>query len=137
MADTVRMNPVSAADWVLTLWGVLGAAANLGVVFLEASRRVKGWPWARPQGPGGGVYAVSVVVQLGIAGATTAAVSTTGIAESGFIAFGMGAAAPVVIKKLARYVQSLVPAFQEEQDDVAIAGDSDTPTDAGGGSDER
>jgi hypothetical protein len=110
------MDPVSTADLYLALWGVLGAAANLGVVYVEASRRVKGWPWARPHGPGGGVYAASIVVQLGIAAVTTAAVTTAGIAVTGFIAFGFGATAPVVIKKLSAYAQGLVPSPEEPGD---------------------
>jgi hypothetical protein len=116
------MDPVGVADPSLALWGVLGAAANLGVVFLEASRRVKGWPWVRPHGPGGDVYAVSIVVQLGIAAVTTAAMTTAGIAVSGLIAFGMGATAPVVIKKLSRYVQGLVPADEQEPPPVVDDG---------------
>ncbi|MFI9386370.1 hypothetical protein [Kutzneria sp. NPDC052558] len=96
--------------WQYALWGLVGAASNIGVVFLEASRRVKGWPWARPKGPGGGVYAASIIIQLSIASATTAAVSTTGIVANDFIAFGMGAAAPVVVKKVAKYVETLLPA---------------------------
>src|SRR5882757_9076320 len=95
--------------WQDALWGLIGAASNIGVVFLEASRRVKGWPWACPKGPGGDVYAVMIIIQLGIASATTAAVSTTGIVANPFIAFGMGAAAPVVVKKVAKYVESLLP----------------------------
>lgn len=101
--------------WQYALWGLVGAAANVGVVFLEATRRVKGWPWARPKGPGGGVYAASIVVHLAIAAATTAAMATSMIITSGFIAFGIGAAAPVVVKKLARYAETLLPRDAEPQ----------------------
>jgi hypothetical protein len=101
--------------WQYALWGLVGAAANVGVVFLEASRRVKGWPWVRPKGPGGGVYAVSITIQLGIATATTAALATTPIIVSGFIAFGIGAAAPVVVKKVARYAETLIPTTEDDE----------------------
>lgn len=95
--------------WQHALWGLVGAAANVGVVFIEASRRVKGWPWARPKGPGGGVYAVSVLANLAIAASAAAAVSTTEIIGNGMVAFGIGAAGPIVVKKIARYVESLLP----------------------------
>lgn len=95
--------------WQYALWGLLGGGVNLGVVFLEASRRVKGWPWASPDGPGGGVYAVSVLINLGVSTGTTAAVATTGVIVNGMIAFGIGVASPAVVKKLARYAESLLP----------------------------
>jgi hypothetical protein len=99
--------------WQHALWGLVGAAANVGVVFIEASRRVKGWPWARPKGPGGGVYAVSVLANLAIAASAAAAVSTTGIIGNGMVAFGIGAAGPIVVKKIARYVESLLPEAED------------------------
>lgn len=94
--------------WQYALWGLVGAAANRAVLFLEAAQRVKGWPWARPRGPGGGVFLVATLVHLGIATATTAALATTTIIVNGFIAFGVGAAAPVVVKKVAGYAESLI-----------------------------
>jgi hypothetical protein len=104
--------------WQYALWGLVGAAANRGVVFLEAAQRVKGWPWARPKGPGGGIYVVSILVHLAIAAATTAALATAAIVTSGLIAFGLGAAAPTVVKKVAAYAETLVPAgaAAEQQD---------------------
>ena len=107
--------------WQYALWGLVGSAVNCGVLFLEAMNRVKGWPFAQPRGPGGGVYAVSIIIRLGIAAATTAALATTTIVTSGFIAFGIGVAAPAVVKKVARYVEALVPskevgASQQRQD---------------------
>jgi hypothetical protein len=105
------------------LWGLIGAAANVGVVFLEASRRVKGWPWERPRGPGGGVYLVSIAVHLAIAAGTTAALASGGVVPNGLIAFGVGAAAPVVVKKLAKYAEGLVP---------STSGDATEPTGGSG-----
>jgi hypothetical protein len=95
--------------WQYALWGLIGASANIGVVFLEASQRVKGWPWASPKGPGGGVYAVSVLVNLGISAGATAALSSTGMVVNDMVAFGIGASGPIVVKKVARYVESLLP----------------------------
>jgi hypothetical protein len=115
------MDPSVAVDAV---WGAVGATANLGVVFVEACRRVKGWPWARPYGPGGGVYAVTIIVNVAVAGMTTAAVASGRIEQSGLIAFGMGAAAPVVVKKMARYVEALLPSGDQD-DPPGRKGDAD------------
>lgn len=100
------------------VWGCVGAAVNCGVVFVEATRRAKGWPWARPKGPGGGPYAASVVVQLGIGAATASVVVGSGliaanVAASG-LAFGIGTATPVVVKKLSQYVESLLPGEDDD-----------------------
>ncbi|GAA2696848.1 MULTISPECIES: hypothetical protein [Actinosynnema] len=112
------MEPSLPELLVPAVWGAVGAVANLGVVFLEASQRVKGkgWPWRPPWGPGGGPYAVSLVVNLVIAAFATAAVSTA-IPGNGLVFFGLGAAAPVVVKKVARYAQSLLPAQDPQPDD--------------------
>jgi hypothetical protein len=127
-------------DYFAALWGVLGAAANVGIVFIEACRRVKGWPWCRPNGPGGGVYAASVLINLAIASVTTAAIATANIASSGLVSFGIGATAPVVVKKVARYAQSLLSTIdspdrrgddQQAQEDNSAQGDSLSP-EAGG-----
>jgi hypothetical protein len=101
--------------WQYALWGAVGAAANIGVVFLEASRRVKGWPWERPKGPGGGVYAASVVIHIGIATATTAALAAAAIVTNAFVAFGIGATAPSVVKKVARYAETLIPSSDDNE----------------------
>lgn len=91
------------------MWGLAGAAVNRALVFLEASQRVKGWPWAPPDGPGGGLFAVAQVLHLGIGAAVTAAASTTAVVANGFVAFGIGAVAPLVVKKLAGYTLAQLP----------------------------
>jgi hypothetical protein len=60
---------------------------------------------------------VSIVLHLAIAAATTAALSTTAILSNGFLAFGMGAAAPVVVKKVSGYALTLLPADGAGQDE--------------------
>ncbi|GAA5100078.1 hypothetical protein [Nocardia iowensis] len=103
--------------WLYAVWGCIGAAVNCGVVFVEASTRVKGWPWGQPEGPGGGVYAAAVVVQICTGAATSAAVLSSGlITPNILIAFGIGTGTPVVLKKLSFYVQSLLPGDEEPQD---------------------
>ncbi|MEU4742482.1 hypothetical protein AB0G02_18735 [Actinosynnema sp. NPDC023658] len=51
---------------------------------------------------------MATLLHLAIATATTAALATTAIVASDFVAFGIGAAAPVVVKKIAGYAESLV-----------------------------
>jgi len=109
------VTPYLVRVWQFALWGAVGAAANIGVVFLEASRRVKSWPWERPKGPGGGVYAASIFIQLGIATATTSALATAAIVTNAFVAFGIGAAAPSVVKKVARYAEALIPSNDHDE----------------------
>ncbi|UMP06670.1 hypothetical protein [Amycolatopsis sp. EV170708-02-1] len=111
--------------WQYALWGLIGAATNRAVLFLEACHRVKGWPWARPRGPGGGVYGVSIVLHLGIATATAAALATTEIVANGFVAFGIGAAAPVVVKKVARYAEAIIPDGEGDGRQPRDRGDND------------
>ncbi|MCR6490843.1 hypothetical protein M8542_49490 [Amycolatopsis sp. OK19-0408] len=112
--------------WQYAVWGLVGAAVNRALLFLEASHRVKGWPWARPDGPGGGVYAVSIVLHLLIATATTAAVATTTIIANGLLAFGMGAAAPVVVKKVCGYAMTLLPSDEPGGEGDAAGADDGT-----------
>ncbi|MFE9322217.1 hypothetical protein ACIHDR_33500 [Nocardia sp. NPDC052278] len=56
---------------------------------------------------------MSILIQLAVATATTAALATTLIVSSGMVAFGVGAGAPVVVKKLAAYAESLLPGRDE------------------------
>ncbi|MBB5801254.1 hypothetical protein F4560_001022 [Saccharothrix ecbatanensis] len=112
--------------WQYALWGLVGAASNCGVVFLEASRRVKGWPWARPRGPGGGVYAASILVHLGLGALTAGALADSLIVTNSFVAFGTGVAAVALVKKAGSYALTTVSSTkdddqQEEQDDHRTA----------------
>ncbi|WP_297625275.1 hypothetical protein [Nocardia sp.] len=53
-----------------------------------------------------------------MATATTAALATTLIVSNALIAFGVGAGAPVIVKKLAQYAESLLPG----EDNVSTKG---------------
>jgi hypothetical protein len=121
VADGLPVNLYLPLMWQYALWALVGAMANICVVFVEAARRVKGWPWAMPKGPGGGVYAASVLANLIIAASAGAAVSTTGAIGNGMVAFGIGAAGPIVVKKISRYVESSLP---DSDSDVPTAGGS-------------
>lgn len=98
------------------MWGLAGAAVNRALVFLEATQRVKAWPWAAPDGPGGALFAVAQVLHLGIGTAVTAAASTTPVVANGFTAFGIGAVAPLVVKKLAGYTLAQLPGGAAKDD---------------------
>ncbi|MCU1647142.1 MAG: hypothetical protein JWN03_7417 [Nocardia sp.] len=61
---------------------------------------------------------MSILIHLGVATATTAALATTLIVSNALIAFGVGAGAPVIVKKLAQYAESLLPG----EDNVSTKG---------------
>ena len=105
--------------WQYALWGAAGAAANTAVVFLEATTRSKGWPWRQPNGPGGGVYLVSVLLHVLIGGVVASAAVEATLISNAALAFGLGTVAPVVVKKLGRYALAALPssADDEDQDD--------------------
>jgi hypothetical protein len=112
--STMRVS--SFGVWQYALWGLTGAAANRGLVFIEACARVKkGWPWAEPHGPGGGVYGASVAVHLFLGTVTAAALSTSGVVNNGFAAFGAGVAAVMVVKKAGSY-GAAVPSKDDDGD---------------------
>ncbi|MDQ3790494.1 MAG: hypothetical protein M3422_25070 [Actinomycetota bacterium] len=100
--------------WQFAVWGAVGAMANVGVVFIEATRRVKGPPWARPHGPGGGMYSLAVLANLLVAAGATGALAEGAIVTNSTIAFAIGAAAPAVVKKLATYAETMLPASDNE-----------------------
>lgn len=114
-ANVIGQMAYRTTMWLYAVWGCVGAAVNCGVVFLEASRQVKkGWPWTDPYGPGAAPYAVSIVIQLGIGAATAAAVMGGGvITANSLVAFGIGTASPVVVKKVSRYAQAVLPGANE------------------------
>ncbi|MEV0712852.1 hypothetical protein [Nocardia aurea] len=96
--------------WLYALWGFIGAAVNCGVVFAEALRRVKGWPWARPKGPGGAPYTAAVATEILGGAATAAALSSADfLTPTVLTAFLVGAAAPAVLKRLGAYLLSILP----------------------------
>ncbi|MBB5917671.1 hypothetical protein BJY24_006583 [Nocardia transvalensis] len=93
--------------WLYALWGFLGAAFFCGVEFLEAGQRVGGWPWKRPAGPGGGPYAVAIVVRLALGAGVTAALAAGGVLTNVLVAVGAGAAAPAILKSLAALAERM------------------------------
>jgi hypothetical protein len=96
------------------MWGLAGGAVNRALIFLEAAQRVKGPPWLRPQGPGGGFYLVSVLLHCVIAAVVTGAVAQSGYVPNAVVALGMGAAAPIVVKKLSSYTLAVLPKTDDD-----------------------
>lgn len=92
------------------LWGLAGGAVDRALIYLEAAQRVKGrHPWRLPDGPGGGVYAVSVLLHCAIAAVVTGAVGEAGYAPNAAVALGLGVVAQVVVKKLSSYALAVIP----------------------------
>src|SRR5690349_14990206 len=106
--------------WQYALWGLAGAAINRALIFLEAAQNAKGWPWLKPGGPGTAPYWVAIVLHLGIALIVTGAAAQAGYVPNALIAIGIGAAAPVVVKKVAGYTLSVLP---RGRDDAEGGGD--------------
>jgi hypothetical protein len=98
-----------ALMWEYALWGLLGAAANRALVFLEANRRVKGVAWRYPEGPGGGYFLVACILHCGIGTALTSAAAATGVIATPLIALGLGATAPAAMAKIGRYALGALP----------------------------
>jgi hypothetical protein len=97
------------------LWGLAGGAVNRALIFLEAAQRVKGPPWRRPQGPGGGFYLVSVLLHSIIAAVVTGAVAQSGYVPNAVVALVIGATAPVVVKKLSGYTLAVLPKTDDDK----------------------
>lgn len=95
--------------WLYALWGLAGAAINRALVFLEANRRVKGPPWHFPEGPGGGFFALAVVLHCGIGTAVTYAAADTKLIHNPLMALGLGATAPVAMKTISRIALAALP----------------------------
>ena len=96
--------------WQYALWGLAGAAANRGVVYLQAAERVKGKgpAWRVPYGPGGGLYLLSVMLHCVVGVIVTGAIAESGWIRNAAIAVGIGAAAPVALKRVSAVALAVV-----------------------------
>jgi hypothetical protein len=96
--------------WEYALWGLLGAAANRGVEFLDVLGRAKVWPWERRAGgPGAGPYWVAQLLHLFVGTVAAAAAAAGHIVDNGFVAFGTGIAGVLVVRKAGSYALSRLP----------------------------
>jgi hypothetical protein len=106
--------------WQYALWGLAGAASNQALAYIEASQRVKGWPWKRPHGPGGGAYLVSVLLHCVIGALVAAAAAQSGVVHNALLAFGMGVAAPVAVRKVSQYTLAVLPRGSQDENEPAV-----------------
>lgn len=86
------------------VWGVLG---GLCVELLELYGRIHRtpkWNWREPIPQGMIAYLISVTIRVGIGAVVAAAAAASGQVSGTLTAFGLGAAAPLVIEKLSRAV---------------------------------
>lgn len=119
--------------WVFALWGLLGGLAVEAMDFVKAIRRVKGWPWRPPLGPGGGPYCVSVIVRIGAGGILAGAAGASGQISGPIIALALGTAAPLVLEKLSQQIpmEDVVPfgipngSTSSEEHDPSVENHSD------------
>ena len=96
------------------LWGLAGAAVNRALIYLEAAERVKGPPWRAPRGPGGLAYLISLVLHCCIGGIVAGAAARSGLISNAVVALGLGAGAPVAVKKLSSYTLALLPRVSDD-----------------------
>jgi hypothetical protein len=102
--------------WGYALWGLAGAAAARAVGCAEAIPRVKGPPWRWPAGPGGGMYALSVVLHCFVGMSVTgAAAAQSEQFRHALIALGLGSAASLALKALSGYTLALLPRQPDEE----------------------
>ncbi|MFD5574811.1 MULTISPECIES: hypothetical protein [Streptomyces] len=92
------------------LWALLGGGAAEMTLFLGTLRPPSAkkpwvWPWTRAELR---VYAVWVVVRLGLSGALAAPFADAGRITDSFMAFMLGVAAPLLMTKVAALAQVLV-----------------------------
>lgn len=102
--------------WEYALWGMVGAAINRALIFLEANKRAKGPAWRWPEGPGGIFFIIACVIHILIGAAVTLALATTSIIDTPLLALGMGASAPVAMAKIGRYPLGLLPPVAREEE---------------------
>ncbi len=95
--------------WQYALWGLAGAAINRALIFLEANRRVKGPAWRYPEGPGGGFFALAVVLHCAIAAIVTYATADSRYIHTPLLGIGLGATAPVAVKTICRMALAGLP----------------------------
>jgi hypothetical protein len=107
--------PYGPAMWHYALWGLAGAATNQALAYIEASRKVKGWPWKYPYGPGGGAYLVAVLLQCGVGAIVTWVAAQSGAIHNVLFAFGLGVAAPVAVNKISQYTLAILPRSADDE----------------------
>ncbi|URM94088.1 hypothetical protein LUW76_06960 [Actinomadura madurae] len=95
--------------WQFVVWGLMGAAANRTLAFLEANRRVKGPPWRYPKGPGGRYYLFACALHCMLAAMVTSAAAASDLIDAPWLAFAFGAGAPAIMAKLGRYALWALP----------------------------
>jgi hypothetical protein len=94
--------PYGRLMWPYALWGLIGAACNRALIFLDANRRVKGSPLQYPEGPGATFFLFAAILHGGIASAVAYAAAASGVISSPLLALGVGFAAPEALKAVSR-----------------------------------
>jgi hypothetical protein len=113
--------------WQFALWGLAGAASNRAIIFIEASSRVKGRPWRYPEGPGGVVYAISVLLHCCIGAIVTFAAAESGYIRNSLLALGLGASATVAMKTISRMSLAALTAARAAGSGEDSTREGDTP----------
>jgi hypothetical protein len=98
------MSPLLAAGW-----GLAGSLCVEGLELYARIRRTSGWSWRMPIPQGLAAYLISVAIRAGAGAVLAAAAGSSGQVAGVFGAFALGAAAPLVVERLARVIPLDVP----------------------------
>ena len=105
-------------------WGAFGGFAMEALDYITAVRRHHRVPWQKilPGDPGPTAHAIATVLRLIVGAGVAAAAARTTPSVSPWLAFGLGAAAPVVLEKLT----TLIPLVLRSASQQALAAPNGT-----------
>ena len=102
---------------VCALCGLYGGAAVEGLEAMARIRRRQKWPYKRSYvGP----WLVSIVIRLAVSAGLAAAIGSAG-AMSALSAVAVGAAAPVLIEKIASHAQAVITVDDADDDSPGVS----------------
>lgn len=90
--------------WGAGVWGLAGGLCVEALALYATIRGTRRWNWRRPIPQGLMAYLISVVVRVGSGAFLAAAAAGSGQVSGSLAAFGLGAAAPLVVEKLSKTV---------------------------------
>jgi hypothetical protein len=82
-------------------WAVMGGLCVEALALLKLIKNDLQWSWRRPIPQGLTAYVISVMLRIGIGAGLAAAAADSHQVSGGFVAFGLGVGAPLILEKLA------------------------------------
>ena len=91
--------------WTFAVWGLVGGLAFEGAEIIQA-KQDQVLPWARY---GRGVYAIRIIIRMGLGGCVAAALGCSGQITNALMALMSGASAPLLLEKASQITQGALP----------------------------